>query len=99
MFYVDAHPSLVSDFHASQAVRAQVHERAIVKMAEQQPAQLALLLRANPAMLNNMGDPEVVAKAMTEAGYVQLCDDIAHSLDVNRDVRCAFKARGQIDWY
>jgi hypothetical protein len=35
---------LVTDFHAAQTVRAITHERAIIKMAEQQPGALAMLL-------------------------------------------------------
>jgi hypothetical protein len=88
---------LVTDFHAAQTVRAITHERAIIKMAEQQPGALALLLQASPKMLNHMADPEAVAMALSEAGYNRLCDDIAHSLDVTRDVRQAFKARGAVD--
>lgn len=90
--------SLVADFHAAQSVRAISHERAIQKMAEQHPDQLAALLRANPKMLNHMADPEAVAKELSENGYVGLCEDIAHSLDVTREVRQAFKARGGVDW-
>lgn len=89
---------LVTDFHAAQSVRAISHERAIMKMAEQQPDQLAALLRANPRMLNQMADPEAVAKTLADTGYVELCDTIAHSLAVTRDVRQAFKARGAVDY-
>lgn len=88
---------LVTDFHAAQSVRAISHERAILKTAEQHPERLALLLKVNPKMLNHMADPEAVAKTLADTGYVELCDQIAHSLDVTRDVRQAFKARGAVD--
>lgn len=88
---------LTVDFHAAQSVRAISHERAILKMAERNPEGLAALLRANPRMLNHLSDPDNIAKAMAEEGYVELCDEISHSLDVTREVRAAFKHRGAVD--
>ena len=88
---------MVTDFHAAQSVRAISHDRAIRKMAEQNPEGLAMLLRANPKMLNHLADTESIAKTMAEEGYVELCDTIAHSPEVTRDVRSAFMARGAID--
>lgn len=88
---------LVTDFHAGQAVRAITYERAIQKMADQNPEGLAMLLRANPKMLNTLADPEAIAKVMAEEGQVALCDDIAHCIEVTRDVRQAFKYRGAVD--
>lgn len=88
---------LVTDFHAAQSVRALSYERAIQRMAEQQPEELAKLLRANPRMLNTLADPEAIAKALADEGQTALCDDIAHSVEVTRDVRIAFKYRGAVD--
>ena len=59
---------LVTDFHAAQSVRALTYERAIQRMADQQPEELAKLLRANPRMLNTLADPEAIAKALAEEG-------------------------------
>ena len=56
---------LVTDFHAAQSVRAISYERALQKMADQDPEQLAVLLRANPKMLNTLADPEAIAKAIS----------------------------------
>lgn len=92
-----ASTQLVTDFHAAQSVRALTYERTIQRMADQQPEELAKLLRANPRMLNTLADPEAIAKALADEGQTALCDDIAHSVEVTRDVRIAFKHRGAVD--
>lgn len=90
---------MVTDFHAAQAARAISHERHVLKMAEQNPEGLAALVQANPKLLNSLSDPEAIAMALAETGYSSLCDSIAYSEQVNRDVRAAFRARGLVDYF
>lgn len=85
-------------FHHACVRKAEQHRVALLKMAESAPEKLAALLRANPRMLNWAADVDVIAKAMSDAGYKKLCDDIAGDRSVTRDVREAFKGHGEVDW-
>ncbi len=100
MLFTTIDSQAVMGFHHGQIQRAHGHGVAIVQLAESNPSGLAALLRANPRVVAHLGGDvaEAVAKAMAEQGYSEVCDVVAHDPGVARDVRAAFKSRGEVDY-